>query len=132
MVRFTGMRQFRKNSPFDTVIVFLNRRILSRGVVGATPLIATLLSSLALILLQKLFYKLSFFSDKFEKIMKGERYPIYKDGKFLKENMLKANVTKLEVFEDLGVELQTESLEGIAEIFVEKMGEVGFIKKDNQ
>src|SRR3954466_13731189 len=78
MIRLTGMRQFRKNSPFDMVIVFLIGGVLSRGVVGATPLIATLVSGLALILLQKLFYGLSFKSRAVEKLMKGERLVIYR------------------------------------------------------
>lgn len=37
IIRFTGMRPFRKNAPFDMVIAFLIGGVLSRGVVGATP-----------------------------------------------------------------------------------------------
>src|SRR4051812_653785 len=64
MVRFAGMRQFRKNSAFDMVITFLIGGVLSRGVVGASPMIATLVSTLALIMLQKLFYKVAFTSKR--------------------------------------------------------------------
>ena len=95
MVRITGMRQFRKNNPFDMVITFLIGGVLSRGVVGATPLLATLASTLALILLQKFFYTLTFKSEKIEKLMKGERYLVYTGGKFIKENMAKADITRL-------------------------------------
>lgn len=130
MVRFAGMRQFRKNAPFDTVITFLIGGVLSRGVVGASPLFATLAASLALILLQKLFYKLSFRNKNVETIVKGERLQIYKDGRFLYENMQKADITKMEVFEDLRVELQTESLADISEIYVEKTGEISFVKSE--
>lgn len=129
IVRLTGMRNFRKNSPFDMVITFLIGGVLSRGVVGASPLFATLFSVLALILLQKLFYKLSFESSWFEKRMKGQRLLVYKDGKFVKENMQKADITTLEIFEDLRVQQHTESLAGIFEIYVEKTGEVSFIKR---
>ena len=129
MVRFAGMRQFRTNAPFDTVITFLIGGVLSRGVVGASPLVATLAGSLVLILLQKLFYELSFNNRGIETIVKGERLQIYKDGDFLYENMQKANITKVEVFEDLRVELQTESLADISEIYVEKTGEISFIKR---
>jgi uncharacterized membrane protein YcaP (DUF421 family) len=132
MVRVAGMREFRKNSPFDMVITFLIGGVLSRGVVGATPLFAALASGLALILLQKLFYKIAFKSNKIEKIIKGDRVLIYTDGKFIKDNMLKADITTLEVYEDLRVEQQTETLEGIAKIYVEKTGEVSFIKKEEK
>lgn len=120
IIRFAGMRPFRKNTPFDMVIAFLIGGVLSRGVVGATPFFSTLASAVALIVLQKLFYKLSLHSKWFEKTMKGKRYLIYQNGKFLKENMQKADITTLEVYEDLRVEQQTESLEGIAEIYVKK------------
>ncbi|MDB5250217.1 MAG: hypothetical protein JWQ40_4611 [Segetibacter sp.] len=132
MIRLTGMRHFRNNSPFDMVITFLIGGVLSRGVVGATPLLPALASSLALILFQKLFYQLSFQSKSIEKKIKGHRVLIYTDGRFLKENMRQADITTLEVFEDLRVKQQTESLEGISEIFVEKTGETSFIKKEKQ
>jgi len=129
MIRLTGMRPFRKNSPFDMVIAFLIGGVLSRGVVGATPFIPTLAGGIALIGFQKLFYKLSLHSRWFEEITKGERFLIYKDGKFLKDKMRSADITTLEVYEDLRAKLQTETLEDVAEIYVEKTGETSFIKK---
>ena len=132
MIRLFGMRQFRQNSPFDMVIAFLIGGVLSRGVVGATPLLSAFASGLALIMLQKFFYRLTFRNRRIERLMKGKPFLIYKDGKFIKENMQKADITTLEIFEDLRVEQQTESLQEIAEIYVEKTGEISFIKKDNK
>ena len=129
MIRIAGMRQFRKNAPFDMVITFLIGGVLSRGVVGASPLFATLVSTFVLILLQKLLSKLSFKSETVEKAMKGERVLVFKDGDFDYESMQKANITKMEIYEDLRVELQTEKLEEFSEIYVEKTGEISFIKK---
>lgn len=43
--------------------------------------------------------------------------------------MRKADITSLEVFEDLRVEYHSESLEEINEIYVEKTGEISFVKK---
>jgi uncharacterized membrane protein YcaP (DUF421 family) len=129
IIRVAGMRSFRKNSPFDMVIAFLIGGVLSRGVVGATPFFSAVAGGVALIILQKLFYKLTLYNNSLETIMKGKRMLIYKDGKFLKQNMQKADVTTLEVFEDLRVEQQTESLDAVAEIYVEKTGEISFIKK---
>jgi uncharacterized membrane protein YcaP (DUF421 family) len=130
MIRVAGMRQFRQNSPFDMVIAFLVGGVLSRGVVGATPFFSAVAGALGLIILQKLLYMLLFHNRKLEKMMKGQPFIIYKDGKFIKENMKKADITTLEVFEDLRVEQQTQSLQEIAEIYVEKTGEISFIKKD--
>jgi uncharacterized membrane protein YcaP (DUF421 family) len=132
IIRFTGMRQFRQNSPFDMVIAFLVGGVLSRGVVGATPLFASLASGLALILLQKILYKISFDNKRIERIMKGQPYLIYKDGKFIKDNMRKADITTLEIFEDMRVDLKTDKLDDVAEIYVEKTGEISFVKKDKK
>lgn len=130
IIRLAGMRQFRQNSPFDMVIAFLVGGVLSRGVAGATPLVASLASAMALILLQKLIYKISFKHKRIESIMKGKPCLIYKDGKFIKENMRKADITTLEIFEDMRVVLHTDDLNEVAEIYVEKTGEISFVKKD--
>lgn len=132
IIRVVGMRQFRKNSPFDMVITFLIGGVLSRGVVGATPFLSALAGGLALVILQKLFYKVAFQNRRIEKIMKGDRYVIYKEGKFIKENMQKADITTLEVYEDLRADLQAETLEGVGEIYVEKTGEITFVKKEEK
>jgi uncharacterized membrane protein YcaP (DUF421 family) len=129
MIRISGMRSFRKNNSFDMVIFFLIGGVLSRGVVGATPFISTLAAGLVLIVLHRIFARLSFYSTVFEKATKGERVLIYKDGKFIKKNMKKVDVTTLEVYEDLRVDFQCESLEGFAEVYVEKTGEISFIRK---
>jgi uncharacterized membrane protein YcaP (DUF421 family) len=130
VIRFTGMRSFRQNNPLDLVIAFLIGGILSRGVVGATPFFTTLFGAVALLILQKILFKLSFVSKWFEITIKGERFLIYENGKFIRENMRKADVTKLEVYEDLRVQFQTESLEQFEKIYVEKTGEISFVKKD--
>lgn len=129
VIRLAGMRSFRKNNPLDIVIAFLIGGVLSRGVVGATPFFSTIIGAAALIILQKLFYKLSYYNKWFETTTKGERLLIYQNGKFIRENMRKADVTKMEVFEDVRVQFQTESLEQFDEIYVEKAGEISFVKK---
>jgi uncharacterized membrane protein YcaP (DUF421 family) len=129
-IRLTGMRSFRKNNPLDLVIVFLIGGILSRGVVGATPFFSTLAAALTIIILQKILFKLSFVSKWFETTIKGERLLIFKDGEFIRENMRRADVTKLEVYEDARVQFQTESLKEFDKIYVEKTGEISFVKKD--
>ncbi len=130
VIRITGMRSFRKNNPFDLVIAFLIGGILSRGVVGATPFFSTIIGAFAIIILQKILSKLSFYIPWFETITKGQRHLIYKNGQFIKENMMEADLTKLEIYEDVRVQFQTETLDEFEEIYVEKTGEISFIKKD--
>ena len=44
--------------------------------------------------------------------------------------MRKADVTKLEIYEDVRVQFHTETLDQFKEIYVEKTGEISFIKID--
>jgi len=129
IVRFTGMRSYRKNNPFDLVIVLLIGGILSRGVVGASPFFSTVAGALALVVLQKIVFKLSFYSSFFETSAKGERRLIYLNNHFIMDAMRKADVTELEIYEDLRVQFQTETLDEFAKVYVEKTGEISFIKK---
>lgn len=130
IVRLTGMRSFRKNNPFDLVIAFLIGGILSRGVVGATPFFSAVAGAVALVILQKLIFRLSFYSYWFETSAKGNKYLIYQNGKFIRENMRRADVTKMEIYEDLRVQFQTENLSEFDEVYVEKTGEISFVKND--
>lgn len=130
IIRITGMRSYRRNTPFDIVAVLLVGGILSRGVVGASPFFSTIAGALAIAVLHKLIFKLSFISSLFESTVKGKRYLIYENKKFIKETMKEADVTKMEIYEDLRVQFQTESLDDFDKVYVEKTGEVSFIKKN--
>lgn len=44
--------------------------------------------------------------------------------------MKKTDITEKEIYEDLRVEFQTESLDEFREIYVEKTGETSFIRKN--
>jgi uncharacterized membrane protein YcaP (DUF421 family) len=59
LIRLAGMRPFGKGEPFDQIIAFLIGGILSRGVVAATPFVPTIVSMIVIILVHKLFAKLS-------------------------------------------------------------------------
>ncbi len=54
---------------------------------------------------------------------------IFAQGKFIAENMRKADITKMEVYEDLRAKIQTENIDAIEEMYVEKNGEISFIVK---
>ncbi len=66
VIRITGMRSFRKNNPFDLVMAFLVGGIISRGVVGATPYFSALAGAITLLILHKIFSRLSLYSKSFE------------------------------------------------------------------
>lgn len=130
LLRLAGMRPFGKGEPFDQIIAFLIGGILSRGVVGATPFIPTLVSMVVIIIIHKNFSKLSIYNKWIGEKVKGNKVLLFKDGKFLEKNMHRVNITKHDIMEDLRIEVQLGSLEKISEAYMERTGELSFVKKE--
>ena len=130
LIRLAGMRPFGKGEPFDQIITFLIGGILSRGVVAATPFVPTIISMIVIILVHKLFAKLSIYNKWFGAKVKGEKVLLYRDGTFLRDNMHSVNITEHDIMEDLRLEVQLGNLEKIQEAYMERTGKISFVKKD--
>jgi uncharacterized membrane protein YcaP (DUF421 family) len=113
------------------VISFLIGAILSRGVVGATPFFSTVASMVVIVLIHKIFSKLSLYNKWFGKKLKGKCVLLFRDGKFIEENMKRTNISENDILEEARLNLQSGSLEKIKEVYIERTGEISFIKKEN-
>ena len=131
LMRMAGMRPFGKGEPFDNIITFLIGGILSRGVVGATPFFSTIASMITIIIIHKILAKLSVYSKWFGAKVKGEKVLLYRKGMFIKENMGHVNITEHDILEDLRLQVQLGSLEKIEEVYMERTGEISFVKKED-
>jgi uncharacterized membrane protein YcaP (DUF421 family) len=131
LIRMAGMRPFGKGESFDKVISFLIGAILSRGVVGATPFFSTVASMVVIVLIHKIFSKLSLYNKWFGKKLKGKCVLLFRDGKFIEENMKRTNISENDILEEARLNLQSGSLEKIKEVYIERTGEISFIKKEN-
>jgi uncharacterized membrane protein YcaP (DUF421 family) len=129
LLRLSGMRPFGRDNTFDTIITFLIGGILSRGVVGATPFLSCIAGAVAILLANKALAKLSCTSPFFEQLVKGGRSVLYCDGSFRHEALRNTSITEKDILEQLRVQLHADSLESIAEVFVEKSGKISFVKK---
>ena len=130
LIRMAGMRPFGKGEPFDQIITFLIGGILSRGVVGATPFIPTVVSMIVIILVHKVFAKLSIYNKWFGAKVKGEKILLYRDGNFMPENMRRVNITEHDILEDERLQLQSADLNKVTEVYLERTGKISFIKKE--
>jgi uncharacterized membrane protein YcaP (DUF421 family) len=130
LLRLTGMRPFGKDSTLDTIITFLIGGILSRGVVGATPFFSCIAGAVVILVLNKALAMLSMAGHRVERLVKGHPITLYRNGKFDEENMRKTELTEADIYEELRVECQADSLDGIAAVIMEKRGKVSFIKKE--
>lgn len=129
LVRYSGMRPFGKGNAFDNIITILLGGVLSRGVVGATPFFSAVAGGIVIILVHKILAKASYHNKVLEFLTKGKSLILYSNNSFVKENMEKANITKEDIREELRLRCNICSFDTIEEVFIEKTGELSFIKK---
>ena len=130
LIRIAGRRAFGMKTAFDNIIALLLGAILSRAAVGASPFIPTVCSCLVIALLHRLFAILSIYSQKIGSFVKGNKILIYKEGDKKMNNMYRALASEHDLHEYMRLKLHKEDLDDVKEVYVERNGEISFLKKD--
>ena len=128
LLKISGMRTFGKGSSFDTTVTILLGGILSRGVVGATPFLSSVAGGLMLVLIHRAISWYSQRNKKFEHGVKGQSKLIFNNGKFIEKNLQRYRISQDDVYEELRLQCNQSDFKQIAMAFVEKTGEISFIK----
>ena len=129
LIRIAGIRTFGKRSAFDNVIVIMLGSIFSRVVVGASPFIPTTLGCLAFVLVHSGLGWISVRSDVIGRLVKGERKVLYAEGKMDERNMRRVMVSKKDLLESVRLRLNSDNLDEVQEIVLERNGEISVIRK---
>jgi len=127
-IRLAGRRSFGMRSAFDNVIGILLGAILSRAVVGASPFWPTVCAALVIAALHRLFAWISIYSDGFGGLIKGNPKVIYKDGRLSHDNMKRCLITDKDLVEGLRKQGNTERLEDVKAVYVERDGTLSVVK----
>ena len=129
LIRFTGMRVFGIKTAFDTCIIIMLGSVLSRAIVGVSPFIPTILASATLVIIHKIIARMSVSNQTISHMVKGQPLSIYKDGILNEKNLKKCSLSFGDVMEEVRLKVNDTSLENIAEIFMERTGEISVIEK---
>jgi uncharacterized membrane protein YcaP (DUF421 family) len=129
LIRLSGRRSFGIRTPMDNIIVILLGAVLSRAVVGASPFVPVLSTCGIIVLLHRFFGWLVVHSDHFGKLVEGEKFLLYADGHFIRENLNKALVCKEDVMQGIRKSALTENLHDIDKVYMERNGEISAIRK---
>ncbi|WP_121353554.1 DUF421 domain-containing protein [Flavisolibacter nicotianae] len=132
LLRLAGMRPFGKGESFDKIITFLIGAIISRGVVGATPFVSTVVSVIVILLIHQALSRLSVYSKWFGDAVKGRRMVLFENGRFRSANLKKAGISEQDVLEELRLTVQEEALDSIKDVYLERTGEISFVKRREQ
>jgi len=129
MLRIAGRRSFGVGTPFDHVVTILLGAILSKAVTGSSPFVPTLVASGCLVLLHRGLAWVVFRFPRFSRLIEGDKILLFSKGKFLIENHRKALVRKEDVYQGVRKTVQTENMDMIDKVYMERNGEVCAVKK---
>ncbi|RZF24181.1 DUF421 domain-containing protein [Paraburkholderia sp. UYCP14C] len=129
LIRVSGRRSFGQRSPFDSVVVILLGATLSRAIVGASPFIATVVASFAIVACHRMLAWAFMRSRRFELLVGGTERELFSDGKFHANEMHAALVTRTDIEESVRQKTGSRSMDNVAAAILERNGEVSVIRK---
>ncbi|WP_109584632.1 DUF421 domain-containing protein [Cupriavidus plantarum] len=132
MLRGAGRRAFSQQTPFDLCIMLLLGAVLSRAVVGASPIGGTLAASLVLVALHRSLGSLASRFPGVDRIIAGHRIDLLQGGRIDQDAMRRAMLSAEDLQANLRASLQSESLAGIQRIVVERNGKVTFVRRQEE
>lgn len=130
LIRLGGIRIFGQKSVLDYIIVIMLGAIMARGVVGASPFIATVAAAAVLIFTNWLLAYGSRRSKWWSLLIKGRPYILFQNGSFNRKNMQRSNLAEEDIFESLRLEIGDETLQHIDKVFLENNGRISFVRKE--
>jgi uncharacterized membrane protein YcaP (DUF421 family) len=128
-IRISGRRSFGQRSPFDYVVAILLGATLSRVIVGASPVIPTLVASFVIVFVHRVLAWACVRWPRLESLVVGVEREVYKDGKFNSRQMSAALITRTDVFETARQELNAPDLRDVQSAMLERNGQVSLIRK---
>jgi uncharacterized membrane protein YcaP (DUF421 family) len=131
LIRIGGVRIFGRRSAVDTIIVIIMGSVLARGIVGASPFLATLAASAAMIVIHRVLGLLSTKYRGIEITIKGNHVLLYSNGKIIAKNLEKTSLSKEDLEESLRLETKSNSLEKVETAYLETNGRISFIMKND-
>ncbi len=131
-VRLAGKRAFGKISTFDNIIAITLGAILTRAVVGVSPFVPVIASSLLIVLLHRLVAWVTLRSHYLGKIVKGKSEILYKNGQFNESNLRKNYISHHDLMEGVRIHLNQNKLDNVEEIYLERNGEFGVVEKKTE
>jgi len=127
LIRISGRRSFGMKGPVDNIIAILLGAILSRAVVGASPLIPVMVTCFVVVLLHRIWGWLISSYPRLEKFTEGKKILLYHQGKFNEIKMKRALICRSDIMQEVRSLLHQEDLKHVDSIFMERDGKISII-----
>jgi len=129
LIRISGRRSFGLHTPLDNIISILLGAVLSRAVVGASPFIPVIICCLVIVLIHRLLGALVSRNERLGNVIEGKKMLLFQDGRFIEDNMKRAQVCKENVMQGIRESALTDDLSKIEKVYIERNGVISAIKK---
>jgi uncharacterized membrane protein YcaP (DUF421 family) len=131
-IRLAGKRAFGRISTFDNIIVITMGAMLSRAIVGVSPFVHVLASTLVLVLLHRLMCWITQRSHAVGKVIKGEPESLFKNGEFNEKNLRRNMISRNDLMEGVRLKTNQDTFDRVDEVFMERNGELSVVKKHDE
>jgi uncharacterized membrane protein YcaP (DUF421 family) len=127
LVRLADKRLLGKNTAVDVILGVILGSVLSRGINGNGPVLATLIGGGVLVALHWILAALSFHSRPFGRLTKGEVRTLVRDGKILETEMRRNHISEGDLLEMLRLHGRLADPEDVGMACLERNGEISAI-----
>jgi len=128
LVRVSGIRTLGKQNAFDNLTALMLGAIMGRAIVSAEQPFFGSIIALVIMILHRFISWLTFHNKKSGLILKGKHLLLMKNGERIERNLKKTNITEEDILESLRRDVNVPSLDKIKEVYLERSGELSFIK----
>jgi uncharacterized membrane protein YcaP (DUF421 family) len=129
LIRISGRRSFGVRSPLDNIITISLGAIMSRAVVGASAFVPVIICCFVIVILHRGLGWLIAGHKRLGGIIEGEKILLFKDGRFLPDNMKRALLCREDIMQGVRKSTLTEDMEKIEKVYMERNGDISAIRK---
>ena len=130
LIRLAGMRTFGIKSAFDTCVIIMLGAVLSRAITGASAFFPTVTAAIVLVFIHKILAIISVENKTLSHLIKGKPVSVYKDGVLNTKNLRRCSISFGDIMEVVRTELNTNNLNDVEEIIMERTGKISILKKE--
>jgi uncharacterized membrane protein YcaP (DUF421 family) len=130
LVRIGDRRSLAEKTAFDAVFIVLIGSVLARAINGSADFFTTIVGSITMMIVHRVFAFFAFKSHWFGKLIKGQPITLVRNGEIDWEKMKQTLVSKHDLDEDLHLDAKAEDISAIRVARLERSGDISFIKKE--
>lgn len=128
-VRTGGLRMVGRQSAYDTITALMLGALLGKAVISHDSFLGTLLAALVIMVLHRFVAWITFKSSFAGSVLKGKPIVLFRDDKPVLKNLSRVQITENDLRETVRKHLNTDDMNQVREIYMDRSGELSVIKK---